>query len=71
MVTICLKGKCSHIQVTPNNGEPIRCEIRLELDRDFPLTYPAHDIRLFVPVEFATLLEVGLPLTITINQNGE
>lgn len=68
MVKICLKGKCKTIQVTPNNGEASRCEVWVELDHDIPLTYRCYDIRLLVPVEFATLLEAGQPLTITLDQ---
>jgi hypothetical protein len=68
MVKICLKGKCKTIQVTPNNGEPSRCEVWVELNHDIPVTYQAYDIRLRFPVEFATLLEAGQPLTITLDQ---
>ncbi len=68
MVKICLKGKCKTIQITPNNGEPSHCEVRVELDHDIPLTYRAYDIQLQVPLEFATLLEAGQPLTITLDQ---
>jgi len=56
--------------MTPNNGIPSRCEIKIELDHDISQTYRAYDIQLFVPIEFATLLEVGLPLTITLDQSG-
>jgi hypothetical protein len=69
MVTICLKGQCKNIQITPNNGEPSRCEVRVELDHDIPITYRAYDIQLLVPVEFASLLEVGLPMTVTLDQD--
>jgi hypothetical protein len=68
MVKICLKGKCKNIHVTPNNGDPSRCEVSVELDHNIPLTYQAYDIRLLVPIEFATLLEVGRPLIITLDQ---
>jgi hypothetical protein len=34
MVKICLRRKCKSIGIIPNNGEPARCEIWLELDRD-------------------------------------
>jgi hypothetical protein len=68
MVKTCLKGKCKTFQVTPNNGELSHCEVRVELDHDIPLTYRAYDIQLLVPIEFATLLEVGQPLTITLDQ---
>lgn len=68
MVKICLKGKCKTIQVTPNNGEPSHREVRVEFDHDIPLTYGAYDIQLLVPVEFATLLEAGQPLALTLDQ---
>jgi hypothetical protein len=69
MITICLKGKCKNIQFTPNNGEPARCMVRVELDHDVPLTYRIYEIQLFVPIEYATLLEVGRPLTVTLDQD--
>ena len=68
MVKICLQGNCKNIQLTPNNGEPSHCEVWVELDHDIPLTYRAYDIQLQVPVEFATLLEAGRALTITLEQ---
>jgi hypothetical protein len=34
----------------------------------FQLTYPVHEIELFVPTEFATLLEIGLPVIVTPDQ---
>ena len=68
MVTIRLQGKCKNIELTPNNGEPARCVIRVELDHDVPLTYHRYDFQLFVPTEFATLLEVGLPISVTLEQ---
>jgi len=69
IVKICLKGKCKTIQVTPNNGEPSHCEVRVELDHDIPLTYRAYDIKLQVPIEFAILLQAGKPLTLTLDQD--
>jgi hypothetical protein len=71
MVKICLNGKCKDIQIIPDNGFPVRCKVRVELNRDIRLTYPIHEIELFVPAEFATLLEVGLPLTVTLDQTGD
>jgi hypothetical protein len=68
VVKISLNGKCKDIQVIPNNGFPVRCKVRVELSRDIQLTYPIHEIELFVPAEYATLLEVGLPLTVTLDQ---
>jgi len=63
MVKICLNGKCRKIEIIPNNGFPVRCKVRVELNR--ALDVPLHDIHLYVPAEYATLLEVGLPLTVT------
>jgi len=71
MVKICLNGKCKDIQIIPDNGFPVRCKVRVELNRDILLTYPMHEIELFVPAEFATLLEIGLPLIVTLDQTGD
>jgi hypothetical protein len=54
----------------PNNGLPARCMVRIDLDEAIPLTYPIHEIQLFVPTEFATLLQVGFPLIVTLDQFG-
>ena len=70
MVKVCLKGRCKNIQLTPENGEPARCVVQIELDQNIPVAYRRHCVQLFVPAEFAALLEVGLPLTVTIEQNG-
>ena len=67
---MCLKGTCKNIQLTPENGEPTRCVIRVELDHNVSRTYRLYDIQLFVPAEFATLLEVNRPLFVTLEQNG-
>ncbi len=71
MVKICLNGKCKDIQIIPNNGFPVRCRVRVELSRDILLTYPLHDIELYVPEEYGSLLEIGLPLTVTLDQSGD
>ena len=71
MVKIRLTGKCKKIQLTPNNGQPARCLVQVELDRDIPLTYDVYDVHLLVPTEFATLLEVGLTVTLTLEQRGD
>jgi hypothetical protein len=70
VVKISLRGKCKHILLTTCNGLPARCVVRVELDQDIPITYDLYDIGLFVPTEFATLLEVGLPITVTLEQDG-
>jgi hypothetical protein len=49
-------------------GEASRCEIRLELDHKVSLAYHLYDIQLFVPVEFASLLEVGRTVSVTLEQ---
>ncbi len=70
MVKICMRGQCKKIEITPNNGEPTRCIVQIELDHYISLAYRRFDVQLFVPVEFATLLEVGLPVNVTLEQNG-
>ncbi len=70
MVKVCLKGRCRSIELTPLNGEPVRCTIRVELDHNVSAAYRLYDVQLFVPAEFAALLEVGLPLALTLEQNG-
>jgi hypothetical protein len=42
--------------------------VRLQLDHNVPLTYRLYDVQLFVPIEFASLLEVGLPVALTLDQ---
>lgn len=71
MVKICLNGKCKDIQLTPSNGEPSRCVVQIELNHILPLIYRRYDVQLFFPAELATLLEVGLPVTVTLEQNGD
>jgi hypothetical protein len=71
MVKICLNGKCRDIQIIPDNGFPVRWKVRVELNRDILLTYPMDEIELYVPAEYATLLEVGLPLIVTLDQTGD
>lgn len=69
MVKISLKGKCQDIQVTADNGQPARCMIQVELDHSIPLAFHLYEIKLLVPTEFATLLEVGDPVTLTLEQD--
>jgi hypothetical protein len=54
MVKICLRGTCKSIGIIPSNGEPTRCEVRLELDHNVSPEYHRYDIQLSVPTEFAT-----------------
>jgi hypothetical protein len=70
MVKICLSGRCKSIGIIPNNGEPSRCQVQLELDRNVSLEYHRYDVQLLVPTEFAALLEVGHAVTLTLEQNG-
>jgi hypothetical protein len=69
MVKICLRGECKNVQLATNNGESARCTVRLELDHLLPLTCHPCDVQLMVPTEFASLLEVGLPLMVTLEQS--
>ena len=69
MVKVCLTGRCASIQPTANNGEPAHCVIQVELDRNVLRTHGPYDIRLFVPIEFAVLLEEGLPVVVTLEQD--
>jgi hypothetical protein len=69
MVKISLSGRCKSVGIIPNNGEPSRCEIRLELDHNVSLQYHLYDIQLFVPAEFASLLEAGRHVTVTLEQS--
>jgi hypothetical protein len=55
---------------SPHNGQPALFLIAVGLDHNIPLTYHRHNIKLFVPAEFATLLEAGLPITVTLEQNS-
>lgn len=57
-------------QPTSQNGEPAHHVIQVELDPNVLRTRGPYDIRLFVPIEFATLLEEGLPVVVTLEQNG-
>jgi hypothetical protein len=70
VVKVCLRGRCKNIELTSSNGQPSRCVIDIELDHNVSSEYRLYDVRLLVPVEFATLLETGLPLAITLEQNG-
>jgi hypothetical protein len=55
----------------PKNGEPSRCEVRLELDQSLPLEYHRYDVQIFVAPEFTGLLEVGHAVTVTLEQNSD
>ena len=69
MVKVNLIGKCTSIQLTPQNGEPARCQLNVELDGDVAsLVYHPYDLQLIIPVEFATLFLVGHAINITLDQ---
>jgi hypothetical protein len=70
VVKIYMRGQCKKIQIIPNNGEPTRCMVQIELEHYISLEYRRYDIQLLVPAEFATLLEAGLPVDITLEQDG-
>ena len=70
MVKISLRGECKNIQLTPTNCEPMRCVVRVKLDHNTPLIYRRYDIQIFVPTEFANLLEIGLPIIVTLEQEA-
>ena len=44
--------------------------IQVELDHNVSVAPALYDIQFLIPREFASLLEVGLPLSVTIEQNG-
>jgi len=71
VVKIFMRGRCKNVQVAPNNGEPTRCIVQIELDHHVSLQYRRYDIQLLVPTEFATLLEAGLPVSLIFEQNGD
>ena len=70
MLKVHLEGKCKDIVLTPDNGEPTRCSVRVELDHNVSRNYRLYDIQLLIPAEFATLLEIGLPLSLTLEQKA-
>ena len=65
-----VERQVQNIVIAPDNGEPARCMVQVELGHNICLAYPRYDIQLFVPTEFAGLLEADLPLNITLEQNG-
>jgi hypothetical protein len=71
MVKICLRGTCKSIGIIPSNGEPTRCQVRMELDHNMSIEYHPYDIQLFIPIEFASLLEVGRTFTVNLEQNED
>jgi hypothetical protein len=70
VIKICLKGQCNNVRLIRNDSGPVRCEVRIELDHGVSLTTGLYDVALLVPAEFATLLETGRALTLTLEQNG-
>jgi hypothetical protein len=70
VLKVCLRGNCKDIRLTTSNGVPARCMVRVEMDQDIPSAYALYNVELFVPTEFATLFEIGLPVVITLEQHG-
>lgn len=71
MVTVSLYGKCTDIRLTPENGEPSRCQLTVQLDRSVvSFLYHPYDVQLILPVEFAALFEIGRPISVTLDQTG-
>jgi hypothetical protein len=70
MVKVCLTGRCTSIQPASHNGNPVHCVIQVEMDHSALHAYSSYDIQLSVPIEFAALVEVGLPVVVTLEQNG-
>ncbi|MFY9690967.1 MAG: hypothetical protein WA369_11480 [Candidatus Acidiferrales bacterium] len=70
MVKVCLKGRCRSVEPTSHNGNPVQCVIQVELDRGVLPVHGVYDVRLVVPIEFAMLLEAGLPVVVTLEQDG-
>jgi hypothetical protein len=69
MVSINLRGRCKSVELISRNANPGLCMVRVELDYDVSLTRHLHEIQLFVPTKFGTLLEAGLPVTVTLEQD--
>jgi hypothetical protein len=42
--------------------------VRLQLDHNVSRTYHLYDVQIFVPAEFASLLEIGLSVALTLEQ---
>jgi hypothetical protein len=70
VLKISLRGNCKTVKLIPANGRAGRCLVRVELDHSIPLEFDMYEIQLFVPVEFATLLEEGTEVTVTLEQNA-
>ena len=68
MVKVCLRGRCKNIEPATKNGKTARCRIGLQL-HDGISFQDARDVELLIPAEYAALLEVGLSLTLTLEQN--
>lgn len=42
--------------------------VGVELDHNIPLIFNRYDVQLFVPTDFASLLETGLSVDVTLEQ---
>ena len=72
MVTVTLNGKYSDIQLKPQNGEPERRQVNIQLDESLAsLRYRPDDVQLVIPCKFAGLVLVGHPISIALSQNGD
>ena len=67
MVKISLNGTCKAVELTPNNGRPRRCLIRVELDHNVAQNFRLGDVQLLVPAEIAGLVDVNFPVTVTLD----
>jgi hypothetical protein len=67
VVRISIRCECKNIRLSTTSGRPARSAVGIELNHNVPLTFGHYDIQLLVPAEFATLLEVGLPVTVTLD----
>jgi hypothetical protein len=72
MVTVTLNGKYSDIQLKPQNGEPERRQVNIQLDESLAsLRYRPDDVQLVIPCKFAALFLVGHPIRIALRQNAD
>jgi hypothetical protein len=67
VVKICLRGQCKN-STHSNQLRTGSLRGSVELDHNAPLSCRLYDIQIFVPTEFADLLEVRLAVTITLEQ---
>jgi hypothetical protein len=68
VVKINLRGKCKKIERVADIGIHGLCIVRVQLDSDVSSISHLHEIQFLVPAKFGTLLEVGLPVTVSLEQ---